>query len=1181
MPDLRAEVGILFQARSQEKGSRIVRVLRIVMLSTIVAFGMVLLVVSSVSSAFASSGATMSMSEDGGFGRIVFHWPGGVPRHSAAVSSGVFVVTFDKPFDVDITEFLRQMPHLAALVRQDPDKKTLRVGLKFNCWLNTQEAENSLYVDLMPSNWTAAPPPLPAEVLARIKAKADAIAEAAAREKAARAAGVVDPVAPTPELRVRVASHDGITRLVFDWNQPVLYSLIQKDGEATITFDRFAKVALAKIRVNPPPFLKTITSMDHDGRLSVFMKLTDNVTVTDFREDLGVVLDFKQQVVDVAPAGDAHKTLVAADKSTPSKAAGGPEHITPHEAAPSDVAETAAGPEPVEGHAEKVTEAKAGEAHTPVAEPERAVAHAVEPSLESAASVEAAPSENLQVAASETSNRSELVFPWAAPTGAAVFARANELWVVFDRAANFDFSGVDFASVKGFGKPKILDVEGGSALVFPVEQNGLLIGADETGTSWHVVLASSLASAGRSIMLTRNWSASGDGYVSANIYGARKIIGISDAQVHDKLLVATARGGMQSMPVARSFIEFQALKTTQGLAILPLADDLNVAAAPDAVIISRQNGLTLSADNDEGVIGRENSPSGPSPAVMNFAQWRGAGDFQAERQTFLKRVVMAAPADESAVRLEFGRFLLGYQLAPEALTQFSLALKADPKLDNDAGFHALRGVGEVMAHRDRQAITDLTVSELELDPNVAAWRGLAHAELGLMDQANKDFDFAGTLINSADTALSERMHLAAAEAALAMNDLSSAHVHLGDLPAELASKQLQARSLALRGQLLVALKKPQEALNFYDRAIEVGDREETVRAHFARVVLQSELGKLANDKVIAELDSLRMMWRGDELELDILSQLATKELAAGNVVDALQVMRDVTTYFPNSDKAQVLGGKMPEIFADYFMGQGAKKLSALKALSFYYEFQDLTPIGQKGDELIRNLAERLVSIDLLAQAEVLLNYQVEQRLHGSVAKAQVAARLAGVYLMDDKPQEALKTLRSTMQNVLPADLSEKRQLLEARAFASLKKYDLALDLLSELDGPKVDDLRAEIYWESKNWDAAGQASEVKADAAMAGQAPGLALSDGVRFDVMRSAIAYAMGGNVKGLSRLRDKFGEPMASSVDASAFAVVSDPIETSGVAFRQLAGRVAAINMIERFVNSLKDNPPAAGSS
>ena len=1147
VPDLQAEVGILFQARLQKKGSRVAQALRIVVLSTIAAVGLGLLAQSSITSAFAKPGPSMLLtaSEEAGYGRIVFNWPNGVPHHSEVVISGILVVTFDKPFDVNIDEFLRQMPHLAALVRQDPDKKTLRIGLKFDCWLNAQVAENSLYIDLMPSTWVVAPPPLPDVVIARIKAKAEAKAKVVAADKAAKDAGITTPVAPKPELKVRVASHEGTTRLVFDWNQPVIYSLTQKNGLATITFDRMAKVALAQIRVNPPPFLKTISSMEHDGRLSVLMKLDDDVQVSDFREDLGIVLDFKQQAADTASVETGGNTSPGTEKSSlaqPSPSTdipGSPEPIALHVAAPETTKQTSASELPVE------------DVSTP---------------------------EHLKIAVSQTENGSELVFPWTLPTGAAVFERAGELWVVFDRPADFDFSALDVSTLKNFGLPKTLNVERGSALVFPIQQAGLLVGADETGTSWHVVLANNIANTGRSVMLTTNWSASGSGYVSANIIEARRVIKISDPQVHDTFFVATARGATQSMQAARSFIEFQALKTAQGIAISPLADDLNVAAAPDAVIISRKNGLVLSADNDNSM--SKGDPLQPLPAAMNFALWRGTGDFQAERQVHFKKIVMAEPADKSIARMDFGRFLLANRLAPEALTQFSLALKSNPELEDDSDFRALRGIGEVLAHRNRQAIADLNVSELELDPNTAGWRGLARVELGQMDQANKDFDFAGALIDSGDATQSEHMHLAAAKAALAMNDLSSAHAHLGKLPMKSASKSLMAEVFYLQGRLQDALKKPQEALNYYDRAIEVGDRGEIVRARFAKVLLQDRLEALSKDKVIAELNKLRMMWRGDGLELDILAELGKRELAAGKIVEALEVMRNVTTHFPASDKAQALGAKMPEIFADYFMGPDAKKLSALKALSFYYEFQDLTPIGQRGDELIRHLAERLVSIDLLTQAETLLKYQVDQRLHGSVAKAQVSARLAGIYLMDNKPADALKTLRSTTQNALPADLAEKRQLLEARAYASLKKYELALDLLSELDGPKVDELRAEIYWESKSWDAAGQASEVMADAATAGQTADTALSDGVRFNIMRSAIAYAMGNNVKGLSRLRDKFGARMSTSVDASAFAVVGDPIETSGVAFRQLAGRVASINMIERFVNSLKDNP-VAGSS
>ena len=45
-----------------------------------------------------------------------------------------------------------------------------------------------------------------------------------------------------------------------------------------------------------------------------------------------------------------------------------------------------------------------------------------------------------------------------------------------------------------------------------------------------------------------------------------------------------------------------------------------------------------------------------------------------------------------------------------------------------------------------------------------------------------------------------------------------------------------------------------------------------------------------------------------------------------------------------------------------------------------------------------------MAVDLLGPAANLLAYQVDKRLDG-VAKAQVATRLAAIYLMDHKPQQ--------------------------------------------------------------------------------------------------------------------------------------------------------------------------------
>ena len=109
-------------------------------------------------------------------------------------------------------------------------------------------------------------------------------------------------------------------------------------------------------------------------------------------------------------------------------------------------------------------------------------------------------------------------------------------------------------------------------------------------------------------------------------------------------------------------------------------------------------------------------------------------------------------------------------------------------------------------------------------------------------------------------------------------------------------------------------------------------------------------------------------------------------------------------------------------------------MPAIDALALFYDFRELTPIGSRGDEMIRRLADRLVSVDLLDQAADLLQYQVDHRLQGA-ARAQVATRLAVIYLMNRKPDRALAALRATRSADLSNELRNQRLLLEARALS--------------------------------------------------------------------------------------------------------------------------------------------------
>ena len=68
------------------------------------------------------------------------------------------------------------------------------------------------------------------------------------------------------------------------------------------------------------------------------------------------------------------------------------------------------------------------------------------------------------------------------------------------------------------------------------------------------------------------------------------------------------------------------------------------------------------------------------------------------------------------------------------------------------------------------------------------------------------------------------------------------------------------------------------------------------------------------------------------------------------------------------------------------------------------------------------------------------------------ARAQVAARLSMIYLMNRKPDRAIAALRSTRIADLNGELRQQRLLLEARAQSDIGRHDLALDIISNKIG---------------------------------------------------------------------------------------------------------------------------------
>jgi len=179
--------------------------------------------------------------------------------------------------------------------------------------------------------------------------------------------------------------------------------------------------------------------------------------------------------------------------------------------------------------------------------------------------------------------------------------------------------------------------------------------------------------------------------------------------------------------------------------------------------------------------------------------------------------------------------------------------------------------------------------------------------------------------------------------------------------------------------------------------------------------------------------------------------------------------------------------------------------------------------------------------------------------------------------MDHKPDKAVAAIRDSQITGLPDDELHKRLLVEARAFAALKQWDNALDLIAVDQADDTKRLRADIYWESGNWAVAGQKAEEMLDARWSDAAP---LTDTDRAQVMRTAVAYSLANDEASLARLRTHFAPKMKGTPDANLFAVLSSDIDQHGLAFRDAAARIASVDTLQAFMKDFTSRKTGAKS-
>jgi len=1106
---------------------------------------------------------SVSGSLQDGYGRLSFNTASKV---SATTTGGVLIISFDSKATIAPSAIAAAMPRLISDGRVDADGKTLRFTLTQPVKLHVSQIGTRAVVDIADASFAGVMPDLvvPPKPVAK----------------------PID-VASLPEIKLRTGAYEKFTRLVFDWPKDISYQLYPGAGKMTIRFNAPARVDVSALVRFSPPWVKN-ASWRLDGATTIVEFETDSDSgYHDFKDGNHIALDILAPKTDgaaYAPPGTAKpeitKPIIAKmQPPVPAKAGASAAQAQAIVQAAAKLTPPADKPKPDVKPAEPKPETKAQTkiVETKTAEAKPQTPPPAPPPAPVQPAQAAAPSEIIPVAeAKRTRDGVVITFKGAGGRASAVFVRGLTAWVILENAPTFDArnlktalgdyaAGIEAVSSNGLGILRI-------TLKAPAE-----IAARGLGPNLEVEISASVAPPPVAIGFARNQSDLRRASLSTLLPAADHAFQLLDPGGGDMLTIIPAQAG-RGVPSMRSFADFAALPTASGLVITPYADDLQITVDASRVSISRPSGLSLTPPQ----MPVAQSPSamarsGDGPSYMNFASWGQAsgGSFLATERKLTQVIAHTDPQKAGAARLTLARFYLANGFGAEALGLLNLLQAHDPALAGDAQLVTMRAVAEYTMGRYRDAHNDLSGLGFDSDRHAAFWRGLIEARMDDWKNAHAHLEQSGPVMGRYSITWQAAAALADADAALGLGRLDLADAALNRMPKELGSKQALAAEL-VQARVLAGENRYGAAASHFAAVERGGDEGLAVQAVFHHTNAALNAGAITVPQATEQLERLRFRWRGDGLELKTLRKLASLYFGHSQWREGLKTLRVATQNFKGEDTGRIAQDDMRTAFVNLFLKGGADKMKPVEALALFYDNLDLTPIGPDGDEMIRRMSDRLVAVDLLGPAANLLAYQVDKRLDG-VAKAQVATQLASVYLMDHKADKAVATIRDSQISGLPDEEMHQRMLLEARAFAALKQWDNALDLIAADQSEDTRRLRADIYWDSGNWAVAGQKAEELLEARWSDP---VALNDAERGALLRTAVAYSLANDEASLARLRAHFAAKMRGTPEANLFTVLSADIDQHGMAFREAAAKIASVDTLEAFMKDFSKRKTDAKS-
>ena len=563
---------------------------------------------------------TVSVVVENGFARLVFVLGDDV-ESQVRVANNIIVISFDRPVDVNVDKLGASADGYIGAARHDPDGKAVRIALGRKVTVNSMAAGERLFVDLLPDTWTGLPPGLPREVIEELARRAHDAEKKVRQERAS------DRDRKAATIRVRIATQPTFTRYIFGLPEPIGVAAENGKDKLTLTFSAALIFDLADARADLPRLVQSIDSESDRDSAVVRFTFGGKVDVRTFREDNSYVVDISSaepknarrhdvkapdELADLAAKLMVKKTPPPEDVETPQTvpvqavpdaveskrapvpaAAPKPEKPEKVEKPERAVPAAAAVPAPVPLPPTPVVAAPADDsAPSPAAAPPAAAASAGQAasSLPEQQAVANSPTDHpppeaeggttpvdssstVKVLIKVQGDNLTLRFPFATSTPAAVFCRADTLWLVFDTDADIKLAAEPDDPSHNIGNVAVRRRGGASVVRIKLDRPRLTSAATE-GATWIVNVGSQIVAPTHPLAVVRNGNPPSRPSAMIRMSDIGEIHQLADPEAGDTLLVVTALAPARGFVGAQDFVEFHVLPSAHGVVIQPLADDL-------------------------------------------------------------------------------------------------------------------------------------------------------------------------------------------------------------------------------------------------------------------------------------------------------------------------------------------------------------------------------------------------------------------------------------------------------------------------------------------------------------------------------------------------------------------------------------------------------------------------------